>query len=67
MDTLSKLISALHEDESGITNLEFILITILIAVASLATIELLGGEIVELYESVHQEMSSGQIRGGLSQ
>ena len=67
MDKLSKLIFALHEDESGITNLEFILITIFVAVASLAAVELLGEEIVELYEDVHEQMSSGEIRGGLSQ
>ncbi len=67
MDKLSTLIFALHEDESGITNLEFILITIFVAVASLAAVELLGEEIVELYEDVHEQMSSGEIRGGLSQ
>lgn len=67
MDTLITLLAALHEDESGITNLEFLLITIFVAITSLASVELLGMEIIDLYESVHEEMSSGEIRGGLSQ
>ena len=67
MKKLTHMLVALHEDESGITNLEFVLITIFVAVMSLAAVELLGESIVELYETVHEEMSSGRIRGGLSQ
>lgn len=66
MEALKTLLITLHEDESGITTLEFLLITIFVAVMSLTAVELLGDNIIDLYEDIHESMSSEQIRGGLS-
>lgn len=66
MDRLNHLFAAFHRDESGVTATEYIMLFCLIASVSLMTVGLLGEELRFLFTDVHAEMSSGEIRGGLS-
>ena len=75
MKRLEALLIALHEDETAVTSTEYVVILVLIACGSILTLQMLGGwsgqdenegALREFYSSVHEEMSSGQIRGGLS-
>lgn len=67
MDSLLTRLYALHEDETAVTATEYVSILVLIACFSIGTVTLLGETLTELYEEVYEGMSSGTIRGGLSE
>ena len=66
MNTLKALIIELHEDEAGVTATEYVSILVLVACVSIASVQLLGTHVTELYTEVHEGMSNGEIRGGLA-
>ncbi len=66
MNALLDSLKALHEDESAVTTLEYVIIVTLVAFGAIGMVALLQGELEGLYGDVHEEMSSGQVRGGMS-
>ena len=55
--SLHRLLSALKGGESGQSMVEYALITALIAVVALTAVETLGGGIVDVFESITDELA----------
>lgn len=56
--SLHRLLSALARDERGQSMVEYGLITALIAVVALTAVETLGGGIVDVFESITDELGA---------
>lgn len=66
MKWFSTRLLALHRSETAATTVEYLTLLVLVALGTIATIAFLGDELRTLFAGVHDEMSSGEIRGGLS-
>jgi pilus assembly protein Flp/PilA len=55
--SLHRILSALTRGESGQSMVEYGLITALIAVVALSAVETLGGGIVDVFESITDELA----------
>lgn len=66
MDAVIERIRAFHHNESGATTTEYLLVLVLISLFAAAAVAAVGENLQSLYTEVHEEMSSGEIRGGMS-
>ena len=66
MSALAKRLKEFHHNESAVTATEYVSLLVLIACGSIISVSLFGGAVNDVYREVHEGMSNGKIRGGLS-
>jgi len=58
METFKQTLIALHEDESGATATEYVILLILIACFVIAIVNLFGSTVSKKFQSANQEVES---------